>query len=81
MVVREQIVDVDQAARRVAYAVVGGAFSHHGASMQVIPDGDGCRFVWVSDFLPEETGPMVAGLTAQGVEALAGVVKAAVAAA
>src|SRR5207249_8328215 len=55
MVVRELIVDVDDAARRVAWSAVGGGMTHHNASAQVFPDGaSGCRFVWIADLLPHE---------------------------
>jgi carbon monoxide dehydrogenase subunit G len=40
-VIKERIVDVDEAARRVAYAVIEGRFSHHNASMQVLDRGEG----------------------------------------
>lgn len=69
-VVRERILDLDEGARRVAYAVENGMFSHHGASMQILPvDKARCRFVWVSDFLPDAAAPMVEGLMRQGLEA------------
>lgn len=43
VVVHELIVDIDDAARRVAYAVVGGSMApkHHHASMQVLADTEG----------------------------------------
>lgn len=70
MEVREQLVTLDEARRRIAYAVVGGRFSQHSASMQVIADADGTsRFLWVSDFLPEEAQSIVRGLVEQGTEA------------
>ena len=54
MVVRELIVDVDDAARRLAYASVGGRAAHHHASMQVFADaGGGSRLVWITDLLPD----------------------------
>ncbi|SAK82751.1 Polyketide cyclase / dehydrase and lipid transport [Caballeronia hypogeia] len=53
--VQERIVAIDDARMRIAYTVVGGRFSHHHASMQVVPAADDrCRFVWISDFLPDE---------------------------
>jgi carbon monoxide dehydrogenase subunit G len=53
MVVRELIVDVDDAARRLAYAAVGGRSTHHNASFQVFADGEhGSRLVWIADVLP-----------------------------
>jgi carbon monoxide dehydrogenase subunit G len=54
-VARELIVEVDDEARRVVWAVVGGRFTHHNASVQVFPDGkDGSRLVWIAELLPNE---------------------------
>lgn len=55
MVVRELIVDVDDAARRIVWSAVGGRFVHHNASVQVFDDGEGrSRLVWIADLLPNE---------------------------
>ena len=55
MVVRELIVDIDDGARRLVWAVVGGRFTHHNASVQVFADGKGgSRLVWIADLLPDE---------------------------
>lgn len=71
MVVRERIIDVDEDAKRVVYAVIGDLFEHHSASMQIVPDEEGrCRFVWISDFLPNDRVEMVAPLVEQGSRAL-----------
>jgi hypothetical protein len=71
MEVKERIINLDDAKRRVAYSVIGGRFSHHHASMQIETAGEGAsRFVWVSDFLPDEAAPMVSGLVDQGAAAL-----------
>ena len=60
LVVRELIVDVDDEARRLAWSVVGGRMTHHNASAQVFPDGEGgSRFVWIADLLPHEVAPGV----------------------
>ena len=66
MVARELIVDVDDEQRRVAWSVVGGRMTHHNASAQVIPEGAGCRFVWIADLLPHELAPMIATMIEQG---------------
>src|SRR6187431_1907355 len=66
MVVRELIVDVDDAARRVAWSAVGASMTHHNASAQVFADGAGCRFVWIADLLPNEVAPAIAGMIEQG---------------
>lgn len=67
MVARELIVDVDDAARRVAWSVVGGVMTHHNASAQVFPEGDGCRFVWIADLLPDDVAPAIAAMIEQGI--------------
>jgi hypothetical protein len=67
MVARELIVDVDDVARRVAWAVVGGMMTHHNASAQVFPDGAaGSRFVWIADLLPHEVAPAITAMIEQG---------------
>ena len=67
LVARELIVDVDEAARRIAWAVVGGRMTHHNASLQVFPDGDGrARVVWIADLLPHELAPAIRGLIKEG---------------
>ena len=68
MVVREEIVDVDDAARRVVWAIVGGQFHHYNGTAQVFPDGAGMsRFVWTADLLPNELAGAVAGMIEQGI--------------
>jgi carbon monoxide dehydrogenase subunit G len=67
MVVRELLVDVDDASRRVAWSAVGGMMTHHNASAQVLPDGaSGCRFVWIADLLPNEVAPAITAMIEQG---------------
>jgi len=71
MEARELIVDVDDAARRLAWAVVGGRMLHHNASMQVVADGAGrTRVVWIADLLPNELAPVIAGMIDQGLAAM-----------
>lgn len=72
LVVRERIVAVDEAHRRIAYAVLGDMFDHHNASMQIVSaDERSCRFVWISDFLPAEREATVRPLVEEGARALA----------
>jgi hypothetical protein len=73
MVVRERIVDIDDAARRLAYTVVDGPpFTHHHASFSVAEEPDGTsRLTWVADLLPDELAPMVEELMDQGATAVA----------
>lgn len=53
--VRERIIDVDDATRRIVYSAQAEGFAHHNASMQIVPEpGGASRFVWISDFLPDD---------------------------
>ena len=71
MTVRERIVDVDDAQRRVVWSVVGAPFTHHNASVQAFADGaDGTRLVWIADLLPDELEMQVAGMINQGMAAM-----------
>lgn len=66
-VVRELIVDVNEADKRVVWAIVDEPFRHYNASAQVFsePSG-GCRFVWTADLLPNELTDQVAAMMDQG---------------
>ena len=67
LVARELIVDIDDEARRLVWAVVGGRLTHHNASLQVFADGEGrSRVVWIADLLPNELAGTIAGMIEQG---------------
>ncbi len=68
LVARELIVDVDDAARKLVWAVVGSPrLTHHNASMQVFADGERrSRVVWIADVLPNEIAGYIAGLIEEG---------------
>jgi carbon monoxide dehydrogenase subunit G len=73
LVARELIVDVDDEARRLVWSVVGGRMTHHNASAQVVPDGEGrSRFVWIADLLPHELAPSIADMMDQGLAVIKG---------
>ena len=67
-VLHEQILDVDDERRRVAYAALDApGMTYHHASMEVTDDGPGrCRFVWITDFLPAGVRDNIAPLIEQG---------------
>lgn len=66
-VVRELIVTLDDSARRLAYASVGGRATHHNASFQVFPHGDrGTRLVWITDVLPDELAILIGQYVEKG---------------
>jgi 2-polyprenyl-6-methoxyphenol hydroxylase-like FAD-dependent oxidoreductase len=70
-IAREWIIALDDKKMRIAYTVCGGRFSHHHASMQLVPLPDNrCRFVWISDFQPDELREVVEPLVDAGCAAL-----------
>ena len=68
VVARELIVDLDDAARRLVWAVVDSPrLTHHNASVQVYADGEHrSRVVWIADVLPNEIAGYMSGLLDQG---------------
>ena len=69
---RELLIDSDAKQKRLVYAVVGNErLTHHNASAHVIADGpNGCRFVWIADFLPNALAPYIDGQMQQGSEVM-----------
>ncbi|MFC3550438.1 SRPBCC family protein [Lysobacter cavernae] len=71
MTVRERIVDVDDARRRVVWSAMGEPFSHHNASVQAFADGGGrTRLVWIADLLPDALVPQIGPMIDQGLAAM-----------
>lgn len=69
--VREQLVGVDEAARRICYTVLNGQAAHHHASAQVFDAGGGTtRFVWITDLLPHEMATPIGAMMDHGVAAM-----------
>ena len=70
-VVREPILDIDEATHRVAWAAVGGSFVHYNASVQAFDLGGGrTRLRWIADLLPDEAAPAVAGMIEEGLRVM-----------
>ena len=66
-IVRELIVDLDDAARRLAWSAVGGRLTHHNASLEVFANGaDKSRVVWTADLLPNAVAGLIATMIEQG---------------
>jgi carbon monoxide dehydrogenase subunit G len=72
MTARELIVDVDDAARRLVWSVVGSPrLTHHNASLQVAAEGDGrSRIVWIADLLPDEVAGYIQAMIEQGMSVM-----------
>jgi hypothetical protein len=65
---RELIVSVDDAARRICWAIVDEPFVHYNGAAQVTPVGDGsCRLTWLSDLLPNELAATVTSMIEAGI--------------
>ena len=71
MTVRERIIDIDDAQRRVVWSAVGEPFTHHNASVQAFAEEGGrTRLVWIADLLPDELEDQIAGMIDQGMAAM-----------
>jgi hypothetical protein len=71
MVLRERIVSLDEATRRLAYSAASDRLAHHNASFQVFADGeDGSRILWIADMLPHEAAETVGAMMEEGCEAM-----------
>lgn len=62
MVARERLVTLDDANRRLVYAVVDGQASHYNAAVEVFAESDRSRLVWTIDLLPDELAPAIGAL-------------------
>lgn len=70
-VARERIVTVDDDARRLVWASVGGRLAHHNGALQVLSAGDGrSRIVWIADLLPDEFATQIDDMMSQGMGAM-----------
>lgn len=71
LVARELIVTVDDAAKRLVWAVVGTQLTHHNASLQVFAGGGGSsRVVWIADVLPDKLAGVIAGMIEDSMRAM-----------
>lgn len=67
---RENLVEIDDEARRLVWTIVDGPYTHHNGSAQVFPGEEGgTSFVWVTDLLPDEMAEQTAAMMEQGIAA------------
>ena len=69
IVARERLIAVDDDNRRLVWSVVDGPYTHHNGAAQVFADGDGTRFEWTADFLPDEVAERIDAMMERGVHA------------
>ncbi len=71
MVVREPIITIDEAARRLVWSAEGGRTTHYNASAQVTAGADGTSTVtWIADFLPDDVAPAISAAMGAGAAAM-----------
>src|SRR5882757_7128638 len=70
MTAKELIVDVDDAARRLVWSVVEGRPRHHNGSIQIFPEGGGCRLIWIADILPHDLEKPISAMMQHGMDAM-----------
>ena len=63
---REHVVSVDDAQRRLAYAIPGQRFLHYQGTVTVRERDGGCTLVWVVDLLPDDLAAGVEAMMQQG---------------
>jgi hypothetical protein len=69
-VVREPIVALDEASRRLVWSAEGRLSTHYNGAVQVFDDDDGARIVWTADFLPDDQKTAIDTAMAAGVIAM-----------
>ena len=68
MEIREPIVDLDDAAKRLVWSAEGAGTTHYNASVQVFEGTGGCsRVVWIADFLPHDQKGQIEAMMEQGI--------------
>jgi hypothetical protein len=70
MVVKELIIDLDDAARRLAWSARSERLSHHNASVQVFAAAEGSTIVWTCDLLPDDMRGAIEAMMTQGMAAM-----------
>ena len=69
--VREPIVSIDAAARRLVWTSEGGRATHYNAALQAFAEpAGGARIVWIVDFLPDALAPALAAAMDAGMAAM-----------
>ncbi|OKO80725.1 polyketide cyclase [Bradyrhizobium sp. NAS80.1] len=70
-VLREVLVDCDDARQRLVYAINNEQLKYYSASVQVIAEGETrCRLLWIIDMLPNELAAYIQGQAKEAVSAM-----------
>jgi hypothetical protein len=68
--VREPIVTLDDAARRLVWSAQGLRTTHYNAAVEVLGDGGSTRVVWIADFLPDDMAGEIDAAMEAGAQAM-----------
>jgi carbon monoxide dehydrogenase subunit G len=68
--IREPIVALDEAERRLVWTAEGGRTRHYNASVQVFAEAGGAMIVWTADFLPDDAREAIDAAMTAGAEAM-----------
>jgi carbon monoxide dehydrogenase subunit G len=68
--VREPIVTVDDARRRLVWSSEGGGTTHYNASVEACAEGKNTRVIWIADFLPDDAAPRIEAAMTAGIAAM-----------
>jgi carbon monoxide dehydrogenase subunit G len=67
MVIREPIVTIDDARKRLVWSAEGHVTTHYNAAVEVFATGgNATRVVWTADFLPDEAAETIAAAIEAG---------------
>jgi hypothetical protein len=67
MVIREPIVTIDDAAKRLVWSAEGGMTTHYNGAVEVLSiDGGATRVIWTADFLPDKAAGTIASAIETG---------------
>ena len=68
---RERLITLDDAGRRLVWSIVDGPYLHHNGTLELFEEAGGTtRFVWTSDLLPDALAAVTAGMMDQGLAAI-----------
>lgn len=71
MVVREEIVSIDEETRRVVWSAQSERLTHHNGAAQVMAGKEGeTHVVWIADLLPDEAAAAIGPMMDQGMAAM-----------
>lgn len=66
LVIKETIVSIDDENHRLGYSASGSRSRFHFASIEVVPDGEGSRMIWITDALPDDRKGPITAMMEQG---------------